>query len=178
MNLEQLRYPIGKFQKPSNITRKELEDYFATISGFPAKLRKETAHLTDEQLNTVYREGGWTIRQVVHHCADSHMNSLTRLKLALTEDKPTVKPYAEERWAALADSTQMPVAPALNMIEGIHERWVHLLRTLSDAQFRRSFIHPEHGKEFFLDENTALYAWHCDHHLAHITHLKKEKGWI
>jgi hypothetical protein len=177
MDLEKLKYPIGKFQKPASITAEQRNGFIRTIADFPAKLKAETAHLTDAQLDTPYRPGGWTVRQVVHHCADSHMNSLTRLKLALTEDKPTVKPYFEDKWAGLADSTQLSIAPALQMIEGIHARWAYLLGTLTSEQFKRSFIHPEHGKEFFLDENTALYAWHCDHHLAHIVNLKKEKGW-
>jgi hypothetical protein len=177
MNIEHLQYPIGRFERPGEITPGLLEKYFVTIASFPGKLRKEVEHLSNEQLDTPYREEGWTIRQVVNHCADSHMNSLTRLKLALTEDAPVVKPYFEERWAELADTKSMPIGPALRMLEGIHERWVILLRSLPPEQFKRTFIHPEHGKIFSLDENTGLYAWHCDHHLAHITTLKQRKGW-
>jgi poly(3-hydroxyalkanoate) synthetase len=177
MDLEKLKYPVGKFQMPAAITRKNLENYFSVIADFPGKLEKEVIHLSDAQLDTPYRPGGWTVRQVVHHCADSHINSLTRLKLTLTEENPTVKPYFEERWAELSDGKIMPVSASLKMIEGIHARWVFLLRSLTDEQYKRSFIHPEHGKKFRLDENTALYAWHCDHHLAHITELKKREGW-
>ncbi|MFZ9846607.1 MAG: YfiT family bacillithiol transferase, partial [Flavobacteriales bacterium] len=126
---------------------------------------------------TPYREMGWTIRQVVHHCADSHMNSLTRFKLTLTEDKPVVKPYWEDRWAELVDSKSMPISPSVQMLEGIHARWTVLLNSLSEQDLVKSFIHPEHGKEFRVDENIGVYAWHCNHHLAHITELKKRKNW-
>jgi len=177
MTLEELKYPIGKFEKPTTITKEILSKWIDAISSFPTKLKKEVDHLTDAQLDTQYRPGGWTIRQVVHHCADSHMNSLTRLKLALTEDQPTIKPYYEERWAELADSKNMPVAPALKMLEGIHERWTVLLNQLTEEQNQREFIHPEHGKTFRIDENIGVYAWHCNHHLAHITEAKKRNNW-
>jgi hypothetical protein len=175
--MDSLKFPIGKYQKPENITRENLNNFINDIETFPTKLRKEVENLTNEQLDTPYRPEGWTIRQVVNHCADSHMNSLTRLKLALTEDQPTIKPYYEEKWAELADSKNMPIEPALKMLEGIHQRWTILLRSLNDADFKKKFIHPEHGKVFQLDENTGLYAWHCNHHLAHITTLKKSKEW-
>ncbi|MBC7390699.1 MAG: putative metal-dependent hydrolase, partial [Opitutaceae bacterium] len=137
----------------------------------------EVIYLTDSQLDTSYRPEGWTIRQVVNHCADSHMNSLVRFKLALTEDKPIIKPYYEERWAELSDSKSMPVIPAIQMLHGIHSRWTILLKSLSDNDIKKTFIHPEHGKEFSIEENIGVYAWHCNHHLAHITTLKKSKGW-
>lgn len=172
MTLEQLKYPIGKFQKPEIITRETLSQWVSDISTFPTRLISEVNHLTDEQLETQYRLGGWTIRQVVNHCADSHMNSITRLKLALTENEPTIKPYHEERWAELADSKKMPIASALKMLEGIHERWTVLLNNMTEEQHGRIFIHPEQGK-VRLDEMIGLYAWHCNHHLAHIKGLKK-----
>lgn len=177
MTLEELRYPIGSFEKPDKITGEMISRYITELSRFPEHLRSEVEKLSEDQLDTVYRPGGWTIRQVVHHCVDSHMNSLVRLKLTLTEDNPTIKPYFEDRWAELTDSKSMPVEPALKMLEGIHERWTFLLAGLTDEQWKRSFIHPEHGRAVRLDQNTALYVWHCRHHLNHITTLKKSKGW-
>lgn len=177
MTLEQLKYPIGKFEQPVTITKDILSQWISDISSFPTRLKNEVNHLTDEQLDTQYRPNGWTIRQVIHHCADSHMNSLTRLKLALTEDQPTIKPYFEERWAELIDSKKMPITPALKMIEGIHERWTALLNHLTEEENSRIFIHPEHGKTFRIDENIGVYAWHCNHHLAHITEAKKHNNW-
>ncbi|NRF41324.1 YfiT family bacillithiol transferase [Pedobacter foliorum] len=175
--LEKLRYPIGQFNKPDLITKALLDGYVATIASFPEALRKEVAHLTDTQLDTPYRLGGWTIRQVVHHCADSHMNSQIRLKWALTEDSPVIKAYYEERWAELADSRMMPVESSLKLLEGLHQRWVFLLNSLTTEELERDFIHPEHGRSIKINENTGLYDWHCRHHLAHITELKKRQGW-
>lgn len=175
--LNQLKFPIGKFQKPAAFTDELQQQYIRDIESFPERIAKEVAHLSDAQLDTTYRPDGWTIRQVVHHCADSHMNSLTRFKLALTEDKPTIKPYYEERWAELADSKTLPVQPSLLLLQGLHTRWTMLLRSLTKEQWTRSFIHPEHGKEFRLEENLGIYAWHCNHHLAHITELKKRRNW-
>ncbi|MFA9194624.1 YfiT family bacillithiol transferase [Flavobacterium sp. FBOR7N2.3] len=177
MTLEQLKYPIGQFESPAKITKDILSQWIAAISSFPTRLKNEVNHLTNEQLDTPYRANGWTIRQVIHHCADSHMNSLTRFKLALTEDQPTIKPYYEERWAELLDSKNMPIAPSLKILEGIHERWTVLLNHLTEEQNGRIFIHPEHGKTFRLDENIGVYAWHCKHHLAHITETKKRNNW-
>ncbi len=168
MDLEKLKFPIGKFVAPKEISRDFIQEWISVINDFPTKLKEEVDALTEEQLNTTYRPNGWTIRQVVHHCADSHMNSLTRFKLALTEENPSIKPYFEERWAELADSATMSIVPSLLMIEGIHQRWTVLLKNLTDEQLSRMFIHPEQGKTFRLDENIGVYAWHCNHHLAHI----------
>jgi hypothetical protein len=143
------------------------------IQEFPEEIIKETAELDNKQLDTAYRPEGWTIRQVVHHCADSHMNSFTRCKLALTEDTPTIKPYYEERWAELKDSKHLDITPSIQMLIGIHYRWVQLLRSLSATDLEKTFIHPEHGKHISLKENIAFYAWHCKHHLAHIALAKK-----
>lgn len=176
MELEQLQFPIGRFQKPAVFTEALLTSFITAIADFPVKITTATEALSEEQLDTPYRPGGWTIRQVVHHCSDSHMNSLIRFKLALTEDKPVIKPYNETLWAELADS-KMPIAPALQMLEGIHERWVALLHSLTKEQLARSFVHPEHGNEITLEECIAIYAWHCHHHLAHITELKKRMIW-
>ena len=177
MTIEQLKYPIGKFDKPTVITKDILKKWISDISTFHKRLLSEVINLTDEQLDTPYRQDGWTIRQVIHHCADSHMNSLTRLKLTLTEDQPTIKPYFEERWAELFDTKNMPIQPSLKILEGIHERWEILLNNLTVEQLQRKFIHPEHGKAFSIDENIAIYAWHCNHHLAHITQTKKRHHW-
>ena len=177
MDIENLKFPIGKFINPKSITKDILEKWISDISTFPKRLSIEVIHLTDEQLDTQYRPEGWTIRQVIHHCADSHMNSLTRLKLVLTEDKPTIKPYFEDRWAELLDSKNMSIEPSLKMIEGIHARWTALLNNLTVEQYGRVFIHPEHGKTFRVDENIGVYAWHCNHHLAHITETKKRNNW-
>uniref|UniRef100_A0A7V3E7A0 Putative metal-dependent hydrolase n=1 Tax=Ignavibacterium album TaxID=591197 RepID=A0A7V3E7A0_9BACT len=177
MIIEQLKYPIGQFVKPANITKDILKNWISDISTFPERLQNEVNHLTDEQLDTPYRPGGWTIRQVVHHCADSHMNSLIRLKLTLTEDQPTIRPYFEERWAELLDAKSMHIEPSLKIIEGIHERWTAVLSNLSDEQYKKIFIHPDQGKTFTVDEHTGYYAWHCNHHLAHITETKKRHNW-
>lgn len=177
MMIEKLKYPIGKFERPTVITKDIVKNWVAEISSFPKRLSSEVQHLTDEQLDTQYRPNGWTIRQVIHHCADSHMNSLIRLKLALTEEQPIIKPYFEERWAVLADSKDMPIAPSMKMIEGIHQRWTVLLNNLTEEQFSRTFIHPEHQKAVSVDENIGVYAWHCNHHLAHITATKGRYNW-
>lgn len=175
--LEKLKYPIGKFTKPAKLTSELLNSYTLVIERFPQRLKTEVADLTNEQLDTEYRPDGWTIRQVVHHCADSHMNSFIRFKLALTEDKPIIKPYLGDRWAELTDTKTMPIEPSLSLLTGLHARWTVLLRSLSGKDLSRGFVHPEHGREFQLDENIGLYAWHCNHHLVHITTLIKTKGW-
>jgi len=175
--LDSLKFPIGKFEAPKILTQELIDGYVKDIETFPARLKQEVKDLSDSQLDTPYRPDGWTIRQVVNHCADSHMNSLIRFKLALTEEEPTIKPYYEERWAELADSRTMPIAPSLLLLEGLHQRWTVLLRSLSSEDLQKTFIHPEHGKRFRLDENIGVYAWHGNHHLAHITTLKKSKNW-
>lgn len=177
MELEKLKFPIGKFDKPLTITEEILNQWIEAISTFPARLNQEVINLTDEQLDTQYRPNGWTIRQVIHHCADSHMNSLTRLKLALTEDEPTIKPYLEERWAELIDTKKMPIQSSLKILEGIHERWTVLLKNLTSENCKRYFFHPQLGIKCRVDENIGLYAWHCNHHLSHITETKKRHNW-
>jgi uncharacterized damage-inducible protein DinB len=177
MTIEGMKYPIGKYMRPAAFTPAILDQFIRDIEVFPSRIRTETEQLTDEQLDTPYRPGGWTVRQVVHHCADSHMNSVTRFKLALTEDTPTIKPYFEDRWAELVDSKSMPIEPALNILEGMHQRWVVLLKALTKEDLEKKFIHPEHGKEMSLKTTLGLYAWHCNHHAAHITNLKKLKHW-
>lgn len=177
MTEESLMYPIGKFVKPENFTREEIKQYKLDIAAFPMKLRKEVAHLTEEQLDTPYRPDGWTVRQVVNHCADSHMNSLMRFKLALTEDQPTIRPYYEDRWATLADSNTISIIPALHLLDGLHARWSVLLESLSVFDLKRTFIHPSGNQIITLEENIGIYAWHGNHHLAHITSLKQRENW-
>lgn len=172
MNIE-LSYPVGEFDL-ANFTSREAN--LQTIRELPSKVAAAVAGLSDEQLDTPYRPDGWTVRQTVHHIADSHANSIIRFKLALTEDSPlTIKPYYEERWAELGDS-KLPVDVPLRMIEAIHTRWVALLESMSDEDFKREFIHPETGN-WPLENALALYAWHSLHHTAHITRLKDRMGW-
>lgn len=175
--MEHLQYPIGRFNAPTEYTAELRAQHISTLRDFPQQIRAAVAGLSDAQLNTPYREGGWTIRQVVHHCSDSHMNGIIRLKLALTENSPTIKPYDEAAWAQLADSTTLPVEPALSVIEGVHMRWAAVLESLAPADFGRTFVHPQYGHVYTIDEQTALYAWHSRHHLAHITSLKARMGW-
>lgn len=174
--MEHLQYPIGRFHAPEYISAERLATDMNTLTDFPQRLRDAVATLSDAQLDTPYREGGWTVRQVVHHCADSHSNALNRLKLALTEDAPNIKPYAEDLWATLADSS-LPVESSLMMLQGMHARWVAILQSLSAQERARTFVHPQYGKIFTIDAQTALYGWHSAHHLAHITELKKRNGW-
>ena len=176
--MEELKYPIGHYQKPAAFTKEILQSAISVIEQFPKKIKQEIEHLTDEQLDTPYRPGGWTIRQVVHHCADSHMNGFIRLKLALTESTPTIKPYAEALWAELHDTKKLPVSSSLLILEGVHFRWAIALKNMQEKEFNRDYIHPEKGREISLHESTGMYAWHCNHHLAHITNLKKTKGWL
>lgn len=177
MTLEEQKYPIGRFKKPEEITPENIASWKSEISALPSLLREEVKELREDQLKTPYREGGWTLEQVVNHCADSHMNALLRIKLALTEEKPLVTAYFEERWAELADSKEIDIEPGLMMLEGIHRRWSVLLNDLSEEQLERTFIHPDHGREVSIKEVLALYAWHGNHHLAHVRMLKKSKGW-
>jgi hypothetical protein len=176
MDIEALKFPIGKFEKPADITKSDLEKWISDIATFPVRLHKEIQDVTFDQLEATYRPDGWTIKQLVHHCADSHMNAFIRLKLALTEDSPTIKPYIEGRWAMLTDANTMDVLPSLKILEGVHERWSALLQQLTEEQFKRVFIHPEHGKIFSIAESTGMYAWHGNHHLAHIKLANKVKG--
>jgi len=172
-----LRYPIGTFKIESDaFTDEERRGLIDQIAETPAKLREALKGLSEEQLETPYRPGGWTVRQVVHHVPDSHLNSYVRFKLALTEDEPTIKPYDEAQWAVLADSRITPVEVSLSLLESLHERWVALLRSLAPADFARTFRHPELGV-VSLNKNVALYAWHGRHHVAHITSLRERMGW-
>ncbi len=171
-----LRYPIGQPSLRDGLTDQERRKLIDEIAAAPGKLRLAVAGLSSEQLDTPYRPGGWTVRQVVHHLADSHLNSLVRFRLALTESEPTIKPYDQARWAELDDARTAPLDLSLALLEALHGRWALLLRSLGPADFDRTFRHPELGL-MTLDKNLQLYAWHGRHHIAHITSLRARMGW-
>lgn len=175
--LNDLRYPIGKFEKPDSITETHLKEWIDVLATFPTRLEKLVGDLTNIQLDTPYRDGGWTVRQVVHHCADSHHNSYVRFKWALTEDTPVIKAYDEQRWAELFDTKSSPIAPSLLHLKAIHAKLVHLLNGLSAEQLNRAFIHPADNSKVVLKENIGIYAWHSNHHYAHIENLLIRQGW-
>ena len=170
------RYPIGKFTYDGPLDEAQRQEALHNIAQTPAKLRAAVKGLSDSQLDTPYRTGGWTVRQVVHHVPDSHLNSYTRFKLALTEDEPTIKPYAEDRWAELADTKATPIEVSLALLESLHDRWGRLLGSLNGNDWKRTFRHPELGT-MTLEKNLALYSWHGRHHVAHITELRKRMNW-
>ncbi len=170
------RYPIGKYEQPAQVTASLRAEAIRDISNLPEKLRAAVKGLNDGQLDTPYREGGWTVRQVVHHVADSHMNAYVRWRLALTEMEPTIKPYLEAEWAKLEDAANAPVEVSLRLLESLHERWVRLLHAAKTEEFAKTFRHPEHGVRT-LDWMLFLYAWHGKHHAAHVTELRKSRGW-
>ncbi len=172
-----LRYPIGKHQPPSAFDASSRRTLILQIEEVPAQLRRAVEGLTEAQIDTPYREGGWTVRQVVHHLPDSHLNAYVRFKLALTESEPTIKPYDEARWAELGDATRGELPLSLDLLTALHRRWVLLLRGLGEEQFARTFRHPEIGV-LSLDRALALYAWHGKHHVAHITSLRDRMGWV
>jgi uncharacterized damage-inducible protein DinB len=169
------RYPIGRFTPPESITFEDRREAIYTISEMPEQLREAIRSLNEEQLDTPYREGGWTVRQLVHHIADSHMAAFHRLCRALTEDKPTIQGYKEAAFAELPDH-KMPIQWSLDLLEGLHARWVALLNSMGDREWNRTWNHSENGMQR-LDVVTLLYAWHCRHHIAHITHLRARQGW-
>lgn len=171
-----LRYPIGKFHYEGPLTEDTKQKYLADIEQAPAHLRAAVKGLSDQQLDTPYRPEGWTVRQLTHHVPDSHLNAYIRFKLALTEDEPTIKPYAEDRWAQLSDTETTPVEVSLTMMDSLHARWIRLLRSLNPEDWKRTFRHPELGL-MPLEKNLALYAWHGRHHVAHITNLRQRNGW-
>jgi uncharacterized damage-inducible protein DinB len=173
--MEHLKYPIGRFNWPETTTPTMVKDWIATIEAQPAKYDQLISGLSEEELNLTYRPGGWTIRQVMHHVVDSHINSFVRFKWTLTEDNPTIKAYYEDRWATLEDYKQTPVIVSLSLLKVLHLRWVTLLKSLTPTQLKRTFVHPENGKTIRLDQLISLYAWHGNHHIGHIELALKNK---
>lgn len=171
-----LRYPIGPYETKSLLTPAERAEAIAQLAEVPKRMRDAVGGLSGGQLDTPYRPGGWTVRQLAHHVPDSHMNAYIRLKLALTEDEPTIKTYEEARWAELPDSKTTPIEVSLTLLDSLHNRWVRLLRSLESDEWKRTFRHPELGP-MTLEKTLALYAWHGRHHVAHITELRKQKSW-
>jgi uncharacterized damage-inducible protein DinB len=173
----ELRYPVGKFDFDAPINDADYPKLITAIAEAPVALRSAVAGLTRDQLETRYRPGGWTVKQVVHHVPDSHLNAYTRFKLALTENEPTIKTYDEAAWAELPDSRKVPMEVSLDLLDALHLRWVALLRSMDTADFNRGLRHPDHGRLLTLRQMLGLYAWHGRHHVAHITSLKKREGW-
>ncbi len=175
MNIEKLKYPIGKINYPIQITSTDIKNWILTIKELPNKISQEISNLPFEAFDYKYRPNGWSIKQVVAHCLDSHINSMIRFKLALTEENPTIKPYAEDKWAELNDTLNYDVKENLETLKNIHKRWVFLLENLTEDQFNRTFIHPVGNETISLKENLCIYDWHCKHHLQHIINAKKFK---
>jgi hypothetical protein len=174
--MSDLQYPVGKFVYEGPLSEDQKQRCLDEITQTPANMRAAVKGLSEAQLDTPYRPGGWTVRQVVHHVPDSHFNSYMRFKLALTENEPTIKPYAEDRWAELADTKLTPIEVSLTLLDSLHDRWMRLLRSLQPEDWKRTFRHPELGV-MNLDKTLALYAWHGRHHVAHITSLRARSGW-
>ena len=166
--MRELQYPIGEFTAPEHVSDEQVREWIDDIETLPARLRRAVSELSPTELDTPYRPGGWTARQVVHHVPDSHLNSYVRFKWTLTEDEPTIKAYHEDRWAELADYASVPVESSLALLETLHARWVGLLRSLTSADLDRAFIHPETNNRVQLRVNVGIYAWHGRHHLAHL----------
>ncbi len=175
MDIEALKYPIGKPQIPDLIESTHIKTWLDDIKQFPVRVIKEVTPLTDKELNYKYRPDGWTIQQVVGHCVDSHMNSIIRFKLALTENNPTIKPYEEAQWAELTDTINFGIKSATTLLAGIHQRWVFLLDKLDSTQLKKTYIHPDGNELVSLEQSIAIYAWHCNHHLQHIINAKAFK---
>ena len=171
-----LRYPIGSFEPPAQLSPSDQRTHLSHLEGLPSEVRTAVVGLTEAQLDTPYRPGGWTLRQVVHHLADSHLNGYIRFRWALTEDTPDIKTYDQERWAELEDARRMDIVPSLALLDALHARWVRLCRSLSSEAWDRAFLHPKSGR-MTLHDALALYAWHGRHHTAHITGLRERKGW-
>ncbi len=176
-NMEHLMYPVGRYQKPDALTAELKNEWLNVLANMPSWLDASIENLDEAQLQVPYREGGWTIQQVIHHIADSHLNAFVRVKLALTEDNPTVKPYDEKAWAELPDTKVVPVNVSVTLIHALHRRLVTLLENISAEDWQRTYYHPEHKRNFPIWEVVALYAWHSRHHTAHIRNLRETQGW-
>lgn len=176
LTMEDLRYPIGRFAPPAEFSAAFRHQCLIEIEEAPARLRDAVRRLTAEQLQTPYREGGWTLAQVVHHVPDSHINAYVRIRLAITEPEPTISDYSEARWAELHDASSSDIEPSLVLLDGLHRRWVNLLRRLTPEQWSRTYVHPVRGAQT-IDRAVALYAWHGRHHVAHILSMRQRMGW-
>jgi uncharacterized damage-inducible protein DinB len=174
--MDDLRYPLGRYAWPDAVAPGQRAAWIEEVAAAPAALRAAVDGLSDAQLDTPYRPGGWTVRQLAHHVPDSHLNAYARFKLALTEDAPTIKPYDEARWAELPDSAG-PLGPSLALLDAVHVRWVTILRAMPEEAWARTFVHPEHNRAMRLDAVLGLYAWHGRHHVAHVTRLREREGW-
>ncbi|GAB5565664.1 MAG: bacillithiol transferase BstA [Winogradskyella sp.] len=173
--LYRLRFPIGEFNTPESITKVHLQDWIQSIESLPQRIQELSKNLSEDELNYKYRPDGWTIKQVIHHCADSHMNSIIRFKLALTEESPTIRPYFEDRFAKLEDYNNS-IEDAISILKGIHKKLGIILKNLNEDELQREFIHPEHNKRFSIAETIGVYAWHSNHHYAHIKQALESKG--
>jgi len=176
MDIQKLKFPIGEYTPNKNPNSDLIALCIKQIEAFPASIENLTKNISVETLNWRYRPNGWTVKQVVHHCSDSHMNSLIRFKLTLTEENPTIKPYFEDKWAELIDSQDNDISYSLSLLNGLHKKWVILLKSLTEEQLELEFIHPEHGEKFNLAESIGNYAWHCNHHLAQIKNAIDSNG--
>ena len=174
--MEDLRYPIGKYE-PSLFSEKQLQEWLIDIKFLPQHLENSVLNLDEVQLNTPYRPAGWTVKQLVHHVADSHMNAYIRFKLGLTEDNPTIKPYEEAKWAEMSDTKNLPINISLTLMHALHSRWMEVLLSIKDEEWNRTVVHPEHGRQMTLWYLMGMYAWHSRHHTAHITSLRERMGW-
>lgn len=176
-NIELLKYPVGRYQKTGSYTQHEIKHWIAELEALPSWMDAMIENLDAQQLHTAYRPGGWTVQQVIHHLADSHINAYVRLKLALTEDNPTVKPYKEADWAELLDSEIVPVNVSVTLLHALHRRWVALLKSMEPTDWERTYFHPEHQRNVPTWEMTAMYAWHSRHHMEHIRRLRQRMNW-
>lgn len=175
--MESLRYPVGRYAPPDEMNARTRRQAIAVLADFPQQLRLALRKMDDEQFDTPYRPGGWTVRMLTHHLGDSHMNAFLRIRFALTEDRPTIMPYNEDAWAHLHDDMHAPPMWSVQLLEALHARWVMLLQGLDESQWKRAFVHPEHGQQITVEQALFNYAWHCRHHLAHITNLRRRMRW-
>ena len=175
--LEKLRYPIGQFEHHPSANLSEIKKWIRDITKHPAALKKAIKGLNEKKLNTPYRDGGWTVKQVVHHLADSHMNAYIRIKLALTENIPTIKPYEEAQWAEMDDAKKAPINISLSLLDSLHQRWTIMNKKMNETDYGKSVFHPEKKREVTIKEFLEMYSWHCRHHCAHITSLRKRVKW-
>jgi hypothetical protein len=171
------RYPIGRHTHPDSVSPEQRAKFIEQIAQCPDALRAAVRGLDDARLDTPYRDGGWTVRQVVHHVPDSHLQAYVRIKLALTEDEPTIKAYEEDRWAELPEARSAPIEMSLSLLDAVHARWIAALRSLTPAHFTRRYFHPQQQRHLSIDQTLALYAWHGRHHVAHIQSLRQREGW-